>query len=460
MVQIDFNKPVRTHFIGIGGISMSGLALVLVQRGFSVSGSDMKRSELTEKLEAAGIPVAIGQRAENITDDIDVAVYTAAVHAGNPEFDEAVRRGIPMLSRAELLGQIMDCYPVSIAVAGAPGKTTTTSMVAEILMAGGLDPTISLGGMLDSIGGNLRLGNSDIFLAEACEYTNSFHNFYPDIAVILNIREDHLDFFKNLENIRASFARFMRNIPDDGLLILDSGIDNYQELTTGLSCRLCVVGRRPEDDYSAADITFNEKGCGSFTVLEKATGETWPIRLSVPGIHNVENALAAIAAGRDRGLAWKVIAGGLEHFCGTHRRFEHKGNLGNISIIDDYAHHPDEIEATLATARACKPERVICIFQPHTYTRTKRLFEQFAKQLAKADVVVLADIYAAREADSLGVSSKQLADRIAELGTEAHYFPSFDEILNFLLEKSMNGDMLITMGAGDIDIVADKLLGK
>ena len=460
MYQIDFNKPVRTHFIGIGGISMSGLAMVLLQRGFPVSGSDMKRSELTDKLEAAGVPVAIGQRAENITDDIEVTVYTAAVHAGNPEFDEAVRRGGPMLSRAELLGQIMRNYRSSITVSGTHGKTTTTSMIAEILLAGGCDPTVSLGGMLDSIGGNLRLGSSDIFLAEACEYTNSFHNFYPDIAVILNIREDHLDFFKNLENLRASFARFMQNVPENGLVIIDSGIEDYQELTAPLSCRVCVVGMQPEDDYTAKDITFDENGRATFTVLERESGITHPISLSVPGVHNVENALVAIAAGRSFGLSMEEIARGLKHFGGTHRRFELKGRLGNISIIDDYAHHPDEIRATLATARVCGPERVICIFQPHTYTRTKRLFDRFAEELAKADVVVLADIYAAREADTLGVSSKQLAERINEMGTEAHYFPSFDEILNFLLEKSMNGDMLITMGAGDIDIIADKLLGQ
>lgn len=460
MYQIDFNKPVRTHFIGIGGISMSGLAMILMQSGFPVSGSDVKRSELTDKLEAAGIPVTIGQRAENITDDIKVTVYTAAVHAGNPEFDEAVRRGGPLLSRAELLGQIMRNYKASIAVAGTHGKTTTTSMAAEILLAGGLDPTVSLGGMLDTIGGNLRLGTQDIFLAEACEYTNSFHNFYPDIAVILNIREDHLDFFKNLENIRASFLRFAQNVPEDGMLIIDSSIDDFEQLMAPVACRICTVGRRPEDDYRAADVTYDEDGRASFTVLEKATGESWPMSLSVPGVHNVGNALAAIAVGRRMGLPMEAIARGLKHFGGTHRRFEKKGVLGNIKIIDDYAHHPDEIRATLETARVCGPDRVICIFQPHTYSRTKRLFDGFVEALSLADVVVLADIYAARESDTLGVSSKQLADRLREKGKEAYYFPTFDEILNFLLENSINGDMLITMGAGDIDIVADKLLGR
>ena len=439
---------------------MSGLAMILVQRGFPVSGSDSKRSELTDKLEAQGIPVIIGQKAENITDDIELTVYTAAVHEGNPEFDEAVRRGGPVLSRAELLGQVMANYQTSIAVSGTHGKTTTTSMVTEILLAGGMDPTVTLGGMLDTIGGNLRLGNSGLFVAEACEYTNSFHHFYPDIAVILNIREDHLDFFKNLENIRASFLRFAQNVPEGGMIVIDSGIEDFEKLMAPVACRLCTVGKRPEDDYRAADLRYDEDGRASFTVLEKATGESYPMSLSVPGVHNVGNALAAIAVGRRLGLPMEAIARGLKHFSGTHRRFEKKGVLGGIKIIDDYAHHPDEIKATLETARVCWPGRVVCIFQPHTYTRTKRLFDGFARELSQADVVVLADIYAAREADTLGVSSKQLADRLRELGTEAYYFPSFDEILNFLLENSMNGDMLITMGAGDIDIVADKLLGK
>ena len=460
MYQIDFERPVRTHFIGIGGISMSGLAMVLVQRGFPVSGSDMKRSALTDRLEAAGIRIAIGQRAENITDDIEVTVYTAAVHAGNPEFDEAVRRGIPMLSRAELLGQMMRNYATSIAVSGTHGKTTTTSMIAEILLAGDCDPTVSLGGMLDSIGGNLRVGGRDYFLAEACEYTNSFLSFFPDVAVILNIKEDHLDFFKDLDDIRASFLRFAKNVPDTGLVVIDSGIEDLEALTGELRCGICTVGQKPEDDYRAEDVVYSQTGRPTFTVVEKATGLRQNITLSVPGSHNVENALAAIAVGRRIGLPMDVIARGLLHFGGTHRRFEEKGRLGGITVVDDYAHHPDEIRATLTTARSCNPGRIVCVFQPHTYSRTKKLFDGFAEALSLADVVVLADIYAAREKDTLGVSSAQLAERLRQMGTQAYYFPSFDEILNFLLENSVNGDLLITMGAGDVDIIADKLLGK
>lgn len=460
MYQIDFDRPVRTHFIGIGGISMSGLAMVLVQRGFPVSGSDMKRSELTDRLEAAGIRIAIGQRAENITDDIEVTVYTAAVHAGNPEFDEAVRRGIPMLSRAELLGQMMRNYRTSIAVSGTHGKTTTTSMIAEILLEGDCDPTVSLGGMLDSIGGNLRVGATDYFLAEACEYTNSFLSFFPDIAVILNIREDHLDFFKDLADIRASFLRFAQNVPETGLAVIDSCIGDLPEFTSQLACRVCTVGQKEGDDYRAEEIVYNEEGRPSFTVAERETGIRQRIELSVPGSHNVENALAAVAVGRHLGLPMDVIARGLHRFRGTHRRFEEKGRIGGITIVDDYAHHPDEIRATLTTARSCNPGRLVCVFQPHTYSRTKKLFEEFAQALSLADEVVLADIYAAREKDTLGVSSAQLAERVNELGTKACYCPSFDEILNFLLKNLVNGDLLITMGAGDIDIVADKLLGK
>lgn len=458
MYELDFEKPVWVHFIGIGGISMSGLAEVLLQRGFRVTGSDAKRSDLTRRLEEDGAEVAIGQRAANIRDGIDVVVFTAAVHPENPEYQAAVQRGIPMLTRAELLGQMMRNYSTAIAVAGTHGKTTTTAMVSEILMAGGCDPTISVGGMLDSIGGNIRVGESGYFVVEACEYTNSFLSFYPTIGVILNIREDHLDFFKDIQDIRQSFRLFAERIPAEGLLIIDSAVEDLDEITKGLPCRVVTVGDRPEDDYTAADIVYDSLGRASFTVREKG-GEAAQISLNVPGAHNVRNALAAVAAGRELSLTMGVIRQGLGRFAGTHRRFEKKGELGGITIVDDYAHHPDEIRATLETARQCEVSRVVCVFQPHTYTRTKALMEEFADALTLADVVVLAEIYAARETDTLGISSRDLRDRIAQRGTEAYYFPSFDEIENFLLENSVNGDLLITMGAGDIVKVGENLLG-
>ncbi|WP_434310699.1 UDP-N-acetylmuramate--L-alanine ligase [Hominifimenecus sp. rT4P-3] len=459
MYQIDFDKPIWIHFIGIGGISMSGLAEVLLGRGFQVSGSDSVKSALTEKLKADGARIFYGQRAANIVDGIDAVVYTAAVHADNEEFQAAQKNGIPMLTRAELLGQMMRNFPTAVAVAGTHGKTTTTSMVTEILLAGDCDPTISVGGMLDSIGGNIRVGKSDLFVTEACEYTNSFLALYPTIGVILNICEDHLDFFKDIQDIRNSFRRFAERIPKQGLLIIDSGIPDYQEITEGLACRICSIGTRPEDDFCVSNITFDGYANPSFLVKEK-DGAELSYSLSVPGEHNVSNALAAIAVGREIGLEPETICSGLQNFTGTHRRFERKGTLGGITIIDDYAHHPDEIRATLTTARKWKADRVVCVFQPHTYTRTKALMEEFADALSLADAVVLAEIYPARETDTLGISSRNLAERIKDRGTEVHYFPSFDEIENFLLENSMNGDLLITMGAGDIVIVGEKLLGR
>ncbi|MCJ7834700.1 UDP-N-acetylmuramate--L-alanine ligase [Cuneatibacter sp. NSJ-177] len=459
MYQIDFNKPIWIHFIGIGGISMSGLAEVLLGRGFQVSGSDSRKSDLTEKLKADGARIFYGQRAANIVDGIDAVVYTAAVHEDNEEFQAVRNKGLPLLTRAELLGQMMRNYPTAVAIAGTHGKTTTTSMVTEVLLSAGCDPTISVGGMLDSIGGNIRVGKSGLFVTEACEYTNSFLSFFPTVGVILNICEDHLDFFKDIADIRRSFRLFAERIPEGGLLIIDSGIPDYQEITAGLSCRVRSVGTRPEDDFCARDITYDCHANPSFLLKEKG-GEELAASLSVPGEHNVWNALAAAAVGREVGLSLAEIRDGLQNFTGTHRRFELKGNLGGITIVDDYAHHPDEIRATLLAAKKCEADRIVCVFQPHTYTRTKALMEEFADALSLADSVVLAEIYPARETDNLGISSKNLAERLSARGTEVHYFPSFDEIENFLLENSVNGDLLITMGAGDIVIVGEKLLGQ
>lgn len=459
MYHIHFNQPCHVHFIGIGGISMSGLAEILLERGFTVSGSDAHETELTDKLAAHGARISYGQKAENISDGIDVVVYTAAVHPDNPEFAEARRRGLPILSRAELLGQLMRNYRQAIAVAGTHGKTTTTSMLTEILMDAGTDPTISVGGMVDAIGGNIRVGASDLFVTEACEYTNSFLSFYPTIGIILNIEADHLDFFKDIEDIRRSFRKFAELIPEQGALVINSDIRNYEEITKGLAARIVTVGSRPEQsDYSAANIRFDEKACASYELL--VHGEAvQTITLGTPGLHNVYNSLAAAAAAHELGITGEEIGTGLSRFKGTHRRFEKKGELGGITVIDDYAHHPQEIGATLSAAKQYPHREIWCVFQPHTYSRTKALMEEFAQALSVADHVVLADIYAARETDTLGVSSQILAEKIRALGTDVHYFPSFDEIETFLLENCVNGDLLITMGAGDIVKVGERLLG-
>ncbi len=459
MYQIDFHTPLAVHFIGIGGISMSGLAEILLEEGFHISGSDAKESALTDALEKKGARIYYGQRASNISGSTDVVVYTAAIHPDNPEFARAKELGIPMLTRAELLGQIMRNYDTPIAVAGTHGKTTTTSMLSHILLKGDCDPTISVGGILPAIGGNIRVGQSETFLTEACEYTNSFLSFFPKISIILNMDADHLDFFKDIDDIRRSFRRFAELLPADGTLIINADTPEYQSITEGLSCQVITYGLENNADYTASDITYDEFGHASFNVRYKGS-DLGRCSLKVPGSHNVSNALSAVAAGRLLNLPWEVIAEGLLSFTGTDRRFQYKGTVGGVTIIDDYAHHPTEIEATLKAAANYPHRKVWCVFQPHTYTRTKALLPEFAQALTLADHVVLADIYAARETDTLGISSEDLADRIRELGTPCEYFPTFDEIENFLLENCTQGDLLITMGAGDVVNIGEQLLGR
>lgn len=463
MFELNFNEPLHVHFIGIGGISMSGLAKLLCTRGFTVSGSDSKESALTRELAASGCRIVYGQSADNITSDIDVVIYTAAIRENNPEFAAAKNAGIPMLTRAELLGQVMANYKTAVNIAGTHGKTTTSSMLSQILMTAGADPTISLGGMLDAIGGNFRIGSSGLFVTEACEYTNSFLSFRPTVNVILNVQEDHLDFFKDLEDIRHSFKCFCELLPPDGTVIINSDIEDIGYFYKDAACQNVIsFGSDPaKSDYSAADITFDESGFCSYTMLYRGE-ERCRVKLSVPGVHNVYNSLAAIAAAQLVGICEEDILAGLKLFGGVHRRFEKKGVLlpNNVTVIDDYAHHPAEIEATLKAAANYPHHTLWVVFQPHTYTRTKAFLGDFAKALSLADKVILADIYAARETDTLGVSSKTLQGEIHALGKECYYFPSFDEIENFVRKNCTNNDLLITMGAGNIVELGEKLLSE
>lgn len=459
MYHINFNNPIHVHFIGIGGISMSGLAHILRDKNFTVSGSDAAESALTKELTAAGCHIVYNQTADNITSDIDLVVYTAAIRDTNPELSAARAAGIPTITRAELLGQIMTNYKTAVNIAGTHGKTTTTSMLTEILMAGNCDPTISVGGILDSIGGNIRVGQSGIFVTEACEYTNSFLSFHPTMNIILNVKEDHLDFFKDIDDIRHSFRRFAELLPADGTLIINADTPKYEDIIRDLPCNVITYGLEHDADYQAADITYDKYGHASFSVLRNGV-KVGSYYLKVPGIHNVSNALAAIALGHLLGLSEEVIIKGLGSFTGTDRRFQYKGEVAGVTIVDDYAHHPTEIEATLHAAHNYPHKKLWCVFQPHTYTRTKALLPEFAKALSLADHVVVADIYAARETDTLGISSEDLQKRIQELGTPCEYFPTFDEIENYLLANCQEGDLLITMGAGDVVNIGEHLLGK
>ena len=460
MYNLDFNTPANLLFTGIGGISMSALAEIMISRGFTVTGSDSHESKITDHLESLGAKIFYNQVAGNISSDIDVLIYTAAIKQDNPELVKAKELGIPLLTRAEFLGQIMLNYPMAIGVSGTHGKTTTTSMLSQIMLEGNTDPTILVGGIMPAIHGNTRVGHSDKLITEACEYTNSFLSFKPNMAIILNVAADHLDFFKDLDDIRHSFRKFAELVPNDGFLVINSDIDNLEYFTDGLKCKVITVGSDPaKSDYSATNIEFDQFAKGSYDLV--VNGEkSFHVALNVTGEHNIYNSLAAIAAAHAMGISDENIKAGLTQYGGTDRRFQYKGKVGDVTIIDDYAHHPDEITATIKTAKHYPHKKMWVVFQPHTYSRTKSLLPEFGKALKEADAVVLADIYAAREKDTLGVSSLDVKKEIEKYGTEVHYYPSFSEIENFLLESCSPGDLLITMGAGDVVKIGEHLLGK
>lgn len=465
MYQIDFDRPIHIHFIGIGGISMSGLAEILLEKGFTVSGSDAKASPLTELLLKKGAAVFYGQRAENLNSDIDLVVYTSAIHPDNPEYIAMQEKKLPSLTRAQLLGQIMKNYELPVAVSGTHGKTTTTSMISEILLEAGADPTLSIGGILKSIRGNIRIGHDRYFVTEACEYTNSFLSFFPKAGIILNVEEDHLDFFKDIDDIRNSFHRFAALIPSDGFLIVNGEIPEVGQITRDLSCRIVTYGSSAEFDYHPEDISHDEKGFASFRLCKNNGGEGSVasgslFTLGVPGVHNIYNAIAAIAFADLLSIDLPHIQNALSRFHGTDRRFEHKGTINGITLIDDYAHHPTEITATLSAAANYPHKSIWCVFQPHTFTRTKAFMKEFASALSLADHVILTDIYPARETDNLGISSKDLQEEVISQGGECFYFPSFEEIQKFILEKCSPGDLLITMGAGNVASIGDFLIKR
>lgn len=436
---------------------MSGLADILLDNGFKVSGSDRAASALTDSLINKGAKVYIGQKADNITEDIDVFVYTAAIHPDHPEFAKATALNLPILTRAELLGQIMANYKLPIAISGTHGKTTVTGMVSEILMAADTDPTLSVGGILESIGGNIRIGHSDVFVTEACEYTNSFLSFFPKISVILNVEEDHLDFFKDIHDIRNSFNKFANHTPEDGVVIIGD-IEGKDIVTKGVKSPVVTFGSSQNADYYPTDIKF-DNGNTSYTLHSKNYSDI-SVSLIVPGMHSVLNSMAAIAVADFMGIDRDVTLKALTTFSGAKRRFEKKGIYNDVIIYDDYAHHPSEIKATLSAAANISKKKLWCVFQPHTYTRTKALMDDFASALALADAVILAPIYAARETDNLGISSNDVSEKIKKLGTESYYLTDFEEIKKFIKNNCAPGDMLITMGAGDIVNIADDLTKK
>lgn len=453
----EMRRVRHIHFVGIGGAGMGGIAEVLANEGYQISGSDLAPNPVTQQLMNLGATIYFNHRPENVR-DASVVVVSSAISADNPEIVAAHEARIPVIRRAEMLAELMR-FRHGIAIAGTHGKTTTTSMVTEIFLQAKNDPTISVGGILPAIGGNIRVGGPEFFVTEACEYTNSFLSFYPTMAVILNIEEDHLDFFKDLADIRHSFKLFAERVPAQGAIVINGDIENYQEIIEAAKGEVITFGHSRGNDYSAGDIQYDDYAHPSFDLYiggEKKERLT----LGVAGEHNVYNALAAIAVSLENGISMDAIRVGLAHFTGTNRRFEKKGEVNGFTIIDDYAHHPHEIEATLKTAQNYPHKTLWCIFQPHTYTRTKAFLPQFAEALSLADKVILADIYAARETDTLGISSEDIVKLLKEKGKEAWYLPTFDEIEKFVMEHCTQGDLLITMGAGDVVNVGENLLAK
>lgn len=443
----------KIHFIGIGGISMSALARILLDDGCIVTGSDMKESHITRQLEEYGAKVTIGQKAENITDQ-QLIVYTAAVKEDNPEFVAAKEKGIEIIDRAELLGTIMKRYNNPIAVSGTHGKTSTTGMISQVFLEAGLDPTVTIGGELDVIGGNLRVGKKEIFIAEACEYHRSFLKFSPKTTVMLNIEEDHLDFFTGLDDIIDTFHRLALITPDDGMLVANIDDENVVKALKGVDKNIVTIGIEKECDYQGYDITHDSSDKCTFKVRKNGEYYTTVI-LSVPGVHNVYNALCAFAVADMAGIDKEIISSALSKFIGAHRRFERKGTFNGALIVDDYAHHPSEIRATLDAAKNMGFDNIYCVFQPHTYTRTKMLFDDFVKVFSESGVsVIITDIFAAREKDTGLVSSKELAEAI----DGAIYRASFEDVEGYLRNTVKEKDLVFTMGAGDVYKIGEALL--
>ena len=440
----------RAHLVGIGGVSMSPLAEVLRKTGVEISGSDMNDSATVERLRSLGISVAIGHRAENVR-GADLIIRTAAVHDDNPEIAEAHALGIPVFERAQAWGSIMRGYKNALCISGTHGKTTTTSMCTHIIMAAQMDPTVMIGGTLPLLGSGYRVGHGDTIILESCEYCNSFLSFFPTVAVILNIEADHLDFFKDLDDVEHSFRAFADLVPENGLIVANRDDANTMHTLEGETRPVLTFGLE-EGDVHAANLTWNH-GLPTFDIIYR--GEVFTrVDLHVPGEHNVKNALAAAAAAIALAVSPKAVSEGLNAFRGAGRRFEHKGTFHGAEVYDDYAHHPGELQALLTATQALGYERILCAFQPHTYTRTKALFDDFVKVLRQPDITLLAEIYGARETNDLGISSQDLADQIPG----SIYCPTLADVTAKLKELARPGDLILTVGAGDIYTAGEALL--
>lgn len=459
MPNIDnIRKYKNIHMIGIGGVSMSGIAAILKNWGFTVTGSDTSDSESVQSLLKAGIKVVIGHSLEDVATS-DVVVYSAAIKQDDPEMIEAKKRNIPTIERADFLGELTRCYQDTICISGTHGKTTTTSMISLCFLEGLKDPSIQVGAFLKQIDGNYKVGNSEHFIIEACEYVESFLKFSPKAEVILNIDNDHLDYFKTFENIKKAFIKYVKLLPDDGILVVNGDDANCLELPNYTNAKTITYGIQNENaDFVAKNITFTNDGFAKFDVYYQ--GKLLDtIELSVPGIHNVLNALACISLCMEYKISIKDIKIALAKFTGAHRRFEYKGKIdGKASVYDDYGHHPTEISATANSLMNKKYHESWVVFQPHTYSRTKNLLDDFAKALLAFDHIFVLDFYAAREKNTYGITSKDLVDKIISFGKNANYIPDFEECVSYIKKNVNDNDIVMTLGAGTVTQIGPMLL--
>lgn len=453
---INNHKYSHIHFIGIGGISMSGLAEILLDEGYTVSGSDANDSKIIKRLKTLGANIYIGHSKSNIN-GADLIIYTDAISKNNEELMEAMDSDVLIIGRATFLGALMNNYKNSIAVSGTHGKTTTTSMIATILYHSTLDPTILLGGQLAEIGNNIKIGNKDHILTEACEYKGNVLKYFPTVAIILNMEEDHLDYFKNIDHIVDNFIVFAKNIQDDGHLIINGDNIHSKKVIEKTKANIVTFGIDNKSDYYAEDISFNSDGYPQFTLIIKGKN-LYHITLNVMGTHNVYNSLASIATSHVLGVPIDTIISSIKKYKGTHRRLEFKGMVNDVKIMDDYAHHPTEIKASLDALKNSNKNHIWCVFQPHTYTRTQLLLKDFGKAFSGAHKVIIPDIYAAREENNGSIHSTDLVSELLKNGVDAKYISSFKDIGNYLLEHVEKDDIVVTMGAGNVYTIGETIL--
>ena len=440
------------HFIGIGGSGMFPLAQILHAKGYYLTGSDNNETDTLQMVREMGIPVTLGQKAENI-EGADLIVHTAAIMPDNPELIAARESGVPTIERSVLLGEITAHYSDAVCISGTHGKTTTTSMTTQILLDAGIDPTCVIGGKLPAIHGSGRVGKSPVMVCEACEFVDTFLKLYPDIAVILNIDADHLDYFKTMENLIASFRKFAEKATK--VLIVNGDDLNTQKAVSGLDKRILTFGYAPTNDYYPKNIVHVDGVTLSFDLCRKEEVLT-RITLHIPGDHNILNAIAACVASHEAGATWEQCAAGLNAFHGAQRRFEVLGKIGGITVADDYGHHPTEIEATLKAAKALPFKRVWAVHQPFTYSRTATLLDDFARVLSHADFVVLSEIMGSREKNTYNIYAKDLAAKIPN----CVWFPDFPEIADYVVKNARPGDLILTLGCGDINKCAHLIVEK